>query len=100
MSRGEWSVEGLPVSFARRRFVIGLGAGAAGLATAKLIPARAEAAVAPGLAASGGALAEEALEEVWGHRPAYAAPIGFGRPRGAGAVAAAEALDPQLAAYV
>ena len=99
MSGGAWRLDGLLVSFARRRFVAALGAGAAGLAAVRLIPATAEAAVAPGLEA-GGALEMGSDDEIWGHRPAYSAPIGFGRPRNGGPVAAAEALDAQVAAYV
>lgn len=95
MSRAEWKLSGVPVSFGRRRFVIGLGAGAAGLAAAKLIPATAEA-VAPGITASGGRLSDWSIDDVWGLYPRYSAPIGFGRPRER-EPALAEAADAQLA---
>lgn len=86
-----WSISGLPVSLDRRRFVIGL---AAGLATVKLVPATARAAVAPGLAVSGETIGDWSIDDVWGLYPRYSAPIGFGRPRAAVPPAPA---DPQLA---
>lgn len=96
MSAPDWSVAGLPVSFERRRFVVGIAAGAVGLATASLLPSAGRAAVAPGIAASGaGRLDDWSVDDVCGLYPRYSAPIGFGRPRpGAHAV---EPADPQLA---
>lgn len=91
-----WRVSGLPVAFDRRRFVIGLGIGAAGLATARLVPGASASAVAPGIAARGERLDAGAGDDVWGPAPGYSAPIGFGRPRHGKMPPAPPVDDPQL----
>lgn len=90
------SVYGLPVSLERRRFIVALAGGAAGIATARLVPAASAAAVAPGIEARGERLDAATGDGVWGPAPGYAAPIGFGRPRHGSVPPPPPVDDPQL----